>query len=78
MADGPAGLRLNKSYQVKNGKSKKMDFLESFEGGLLLEKKPEHDPDEETYWQFCTAMPVGALLAQSWDTDLIPNHLCSP
>ena len=71
LADGPAGLRLNKSYQVKNGKSKKMDFLESFEGGLLLEKKPEHDPDEETYWQFCTAMPVGALLAQSWDTDLV-------
>ena len=71
LADGPAGLRLNRQYQVKDGKTKRMDFLESFEGGLLLNEKPKHDPDEETYWQFCTAMPVGALLAQSWDLELV-------
>ena len=37
----------------------------------MLNEKPKHDPDEETYWQFCTAMPVGALLAQSWDLELV-------
>lgn len=71
LADGPAGLRLNKQYQVKDGKPKRMDFLEAFEGGMLCEKKSEPGPDETTYWQFCTAMPVGALLAQSWNLELV-------
>ena len=71
LADGPAGLRLNKQYQVKDGKPKRMDFLESFEGGMLSEKKSQPGLDETTYWQFCTAMPVGALLAQSWNLELV-------
>lgn len=68
LADGPAGLRLNKTYQVVNGEIVRGDFLESLEGGFFA---PEKEKKGTTYYQYCTAIPVGTLLAQTWNLDLM-------
>lgn len=68
LADGPAGLRLSKTYQVVNGQIVKGDFLDALEGGFFA---PEKEKRGETYYQYCTAIPVGTLLAQTWDAELI-------
>lgn len=68
LADGPAGLRLNKTYYVKDGKIVPLPFEASLEGGFLC---PDFKYEGEKYYQFCTAFPVGTLLAQTWDTALV-------
>lgn len=68
LADGPAGLRLHKTYQVVDGKINKGSFLQAFEGGFFAD--PE-EPEGTTYYQYCTALPVGTLLAQTWDVNLL-------
>ena len=67
MADGPAGLRLRQSYQVDpaDGGVIPTGVLGSLENGFLDE--PRHLEGADTYYQFCTAFPVGTALAQSWD-----------
>ena len=69
LSDGPAGLRLMKHYNVYEGKIVNKPFKFSLEGGLFCEGEPA-EPGE-TWYQYCTAIPVGTLLAQSWDTALI-------
>lgn len=69
LSDGPAGLRLMKHYNVYEGKIVNKPFKFTMEGGLFCEGEPE-DPGE-TWYQYCTAIPVGTLLAQTWDTALI-------
>lgn len=71
MADGPAGLRLAKSYEVANrtGAVYPLGLLDALEGGLFQEKKTHEDVTD--YYQYCTAVPVGTLLAQTWDTALM-------
>ena len=69
LADGPAGLRLMKYYNVDNGKIVSMPFEFSLEGGLFYDG-PTELPGER-YYQYCTAIPVGTMLAQTWNTDLI-------
>ncbi len=69
LADGPAGLRLMQYYHVADGKIVTMPFQFSIEGGIFC-------PDTgslpgERYYQYCTAVPVGTLLAQSWNTALL-------
>lgn len=68
LADGPAGLRLHKSYQVVDGAIRQGTFLQAFEGGFFAEPV---EPEGTTYYQYCTALPVGTLLAQTWDTELM-------
>lgn len=68
LADGPAGLRLNKQYQVVDGKIKQEDFFKSFEGGFFA---PPSEIQGTSYYQYCTAIPVGTLIAQTWDTELV-------
>lgn len=68
LADGPAGLRLNQSYMVQAGKIIPPPFLACLEGGLFY---LEEEQPGTKYYQFCTAIPVGTLLAQTWDTALI-------
>lgn len=68
LADGPAGLRLKQHYQVDDGKIIAGDFLEALEHGFFAEKKEQKGT---SYYQYCTAIPVGTLLAQTWDTALI-------
>lgn len=69
LADGPAGLRLMKYYNVDNGKIVSMPFEFSLEGGLFYDG-PTELPGER-YYQYCTAIPVGTMLAQTWNTELI-------
>ena len=71
MADGPAGLRLRQSYEVDRQKDMVYDIgvLGSLENGFLVDAAPHEDAD--TYYQYCTAFPVGTALAQTWDIELV-------
>ncbi|MGN0746893.1 MAG: glycoside hydrolase family 3 protein [Aristaeellaceae bacterium] len=68
LADGPAGLRLLQHYYVQDGRPMPMPHELNMEHGELY-VGPE--PEGEKYYQYCTAIPVGTLLAQSWDMTLL-------
>lgn len=75
LADGPAGLRLCP------------EFTADADGNVLEEKAAMHALEAElfaaetkerrfpegavTYYQYCTAIPIATLLAQTWDLDAI-------
>lgn len=67
LADGPAGLRLNQVYAVQDGQARMLPMEASMEHGLFFDAELEGTK----YYQFCTAIPVGTLLAQTWDADLL-------
>ncbi len=71
LADGPAGLRLQKSYDVDkaSGKIYSLGLLASLEGGLFA-KQYDHE-NAETYFMYPTAIPIGTCLAQSFDIELV-------
>ena len=68
LADGPAGLRLNQEYSVKDGTVQMPPFEASLEHGFFC---GDVEFEGTKYYQYCTAIPVGTLLAQSWDEKLI-------
>lgn len=68
LADGPAGLRLNQSYYAVDGKARMLPFELSVEHGFFY--SGQELPGEKRY-QFCTAVPVGTMLAQTWNEDLM-------
>ena len=84
MADGPAGIRIHRRYfQDKKGiHSMEPPFPQSMvpfmPAGLkflmdhFIIKKPK-SPDQVRY-QYCTALPIGTALAQSWN--LAVAELC--
>lgn len=80
MADGPQGLRLSRDYIIRKGKKYSLkssipdgmrDFLPKFVEAMLslfAELKPKKN--EEIYHQYCTAIPIGTALAQSFNLEL--------
>lgn len=75
LADGPAGLRLVKSFMTDKGQNlipgmaeMPMPELEMLMAGA---PKPPVPEGAVTYYQYCTAIPIATLLAQTWDTSLI-------
>jgi len=68
LADGPAGLRLYPHFKTdKDGKL--LPGGEIFGDSVApFENVPEGAID---YYQYCTAIPIGWALAQSWNCDLV-------
>ena len=71
MADGPAGLRLLRDYEVDRatGQAYSQGIMAALDGGIFA-NTVRHD-NVDIYYQYCTAIPVGTLLAQTWDPALI-------
>ena len=71
MADGPAGIRLQQTYEVDREKDTVYGtgVLGSLENGYLVGRK-DHE-GAERYYQYCTAFQVGTALAQSWNKKLM-------
>ena len=68
LADGPAGLRLQPVFKTDKqgnllpGGAVMGDIIEPFD--------PKYtDENSDTYYQYCTAIPIGWALAQSWNMD---------
>lgn len=71
MADGPAGLRILRKYDVdrETGLIYGRGLMAALEGGLFAEDLVHENAD--TYYMYATAIPVGTALAQTWDTALL-------
>ena len=78
MADGPAGIRIARDYiKDENGvyslggmiPESMMETMSPFLKALLrlFNKKPKQG--ETIYHQYCTAIPIGTAIAQSWNED---------
>ncbi len=80
MADGPAGIRIHQRYfrDKKGLHSMEAPFPQSmvpfmppvlkFLMDHFLIKKPRRP--EDVRYQYCTALPIGTALAQSWNTEI--------
>ncbi|MBP5305461.1 MAG: glycoside hydrolase family 3 C-terminal domain-containing protein, partial [Lachnospiraceae bacterium] len=68
LADGPAGLRLIQHF--KTDKDDNMLPGQNAFGPQIESGEPDPEGTKH-YYQYCTAIPIGTLLAQSWDYDVI-------
>ncbi|HIZ23334.1 MAG TPA: glycoside hydrolase family 3 C-terminal domain-containing protein [Candidatus Blautia faecigallinarum] len=75
MADGPAGIRVMKEYQADEEKGQifTQGLLGALENGLFVEDSENVHPGTVTYYQYCTAFPVGVMLAQTWNTEVLKD-----
>lgn len=72
LADGPAGLRLTPHFRT----TKEGELLPG--GSMLGDSVEPFDPnvreeDVDDYYQYCTAIPIGWALAQSWNGLLLED-----
>lgn len=76
LADGPAGLRLSQKFAA----DKEDNLIPGTQGipvpGLehvLAEKMPKANIPDDAHWyyQYCTAIPIATLLAQTWDLEAV-------
>mgnify|MGYP004539253087 CR=1 FL=1 len=72
MADGPAGLRLTRSYLVERatGEALSVGIEANLENGFFA-SEPAEPEKYERWYQFTTAWPVGTNLAQTWNEELL-------
>ncbi len=81
MADGPAGLRLSRQYGVDEQGIYTVDegsfatlfemLPESLMTALHLDNTDNAERNGTIYEQYCTAIPIGTALAQSWNVQLV-------
>lgn len=74
LADGPAGLRLSRSFVTDKDNNIIEGLGDSSMGNLpelLGMPVPERPEDAIDYYQYCTAVPIATLLAQTWDMEAI-------
>lgn len=74
LADGPAGLRLSRKFMAdKDGNIIPGTGDAAFPGMELLKAGKEENKlpeDAVAYYQYCTAIPIATLLAQTWDPEV--------
>ena len=78
MADGPAGLRLSREYTVDEkgvhpiGATIPESILALLPpvAGWLMQRLSGPAPKGERHYQYCSAIPIGTAVAQSWDPAL--------
>lgn len=74
LADGPAGLRLILKYQVRNADNSVVVPPNGFLALTGFERLAGVQPQEEDcHWieQKTTAVPIGSMLAQTWNPEVI-------
>lgn len=75
LCDGPAGLRIQKRSTVqKNGTTKSVDLPMSVMQMLpgFIKNRMKGNPEKEpVVYQYTTAFPVMAALAQTWNRDML-------
>lgn len=70
LADGPAGLRLTPHFKTQKdgmllpGGNMMADSVEPFDSNI-------NEDEVDDYYQYCTAIPIGWALAQSWNVELL-------
>lgn len=75
LADGPAGIRIQRRSTITKGGTAKMvdmqlDMMKYFPD--IIKKFFCGNPDkEQVYYQYTTAFPVAAAMAQTWNTELL-------
>lgn len=75
MADGPAGIRVCTSYILADGIVKGMDnplagmmeFMEPEQLEMMASKPTQKELDAMVNYMYCTAIPIGTALAQSFN-----------
>lgn len=81
MADGPAGVRICKMYKIVDGKAKgvdnplagMMEFMDQEQLQMMAAMAPKPTEAEEKasiHYAYCTAIPIGTALAQSFNTEM--------